>query len=81
MPSIHPILPTATSTVVGMLPIVLGTTLGLERMLPLGTATGFGLFVGRILTFMAAPVTYTMLGSSPWCRVMDSVPATQKESE
>ena len=57
----RPVLMTTISTVVGMLPIILETAVGLERMSPLGTAAGFGLLVGTVMTLVVTPVLYSLL--------------------
>ena len=58
---LRPVLMTTISTFVGMLPIIYETAIGLERMSPLGTAAGFGLLVGTIMTMVITPVTYSLL--------------------
>ena len=58
---LRPVLMTTISTVVGMLPMILETAIGLERMSPLATAAGFGLLVGTVMTLVITPVTYTLL--------------------
>ncbi len=58
---LRPVLMTTISTFVGMLPIIYETAIGLERMSPLGTAAGFGLMVGTVMTMVITPVTYSLL--------------------
>ncbi|SFM99801.1 efflux RND transporter permease subunit [Thermodesulforhabdus norvegica] len=58
---LRPVLMTTVSTFVGMLPMILETAVGLERMSPLATAAGFGLLVGTVMTLVITPVTYTLL--------------------
>ncbi|SMC25689.1 heavy metal efflux pump, CzcA family [Desulfacinum hydrothermale DSM 13146] len=58
---LRPVLMTTISTFVGMLPMILETAVGLERMSPLATAAGFGLLVGTVMTLVITPVTYTLL--------------------
>ncbi|GAB6886933.1 efflux RND transporter permease subunit [Desulfothermus okinawensis JCM 13304] len=58
---LRPVLMTTISTFVGMLPIIYETAVGLERMSPLGTAAGFGLLVGTVMTMVITPVTYSLL--------------------
>lgn len=58
---LRPILMTTVSTFVGMLPIILETAVGLERMSPLGTAAGFGLLAGTFMTLIITPVVYSLL--------------------
>ncbi|MCU0575127.1 MAG: efflux RND transporter permease subunit [Syntrophobacteraceae bacterium] len=58
---LRPVLMTTVSTFVGMLPIVLETAIGLERMSPLASAAGLGLLVGTIMTMVATPALYSCL--------------------
>jgi multidrug efflux pump subunit AcrB len=58
----RPILMTAASTVVGLLPIVLGTGTGGEARAPLGVAVAGGMFFSTILTFFVVPCVYVALG-------------------
>lgn len=58
---LRPVLMTTVSTFVGMLPMILETAVGLERMSPLATAAGFGLLVGTVMTLVITPVTYSLL--------------------
>ncbi|ROQ92361.1 efflux RND transporter permease subunit [Desulfosoma caldarium] len=58
---LRPVLMTTVSTFVGMLPMILETAVGLERMSPLATAAGFGLLAGTFMTLVITPVTYSLL--------------------
>lgn len=58
---LRPVLMTTISTFVGMLPIIYETAVGLERMSPLGTAAGFGLLVGTVMTLVVTPAVYSLL--------------------
>ncbi len=58
---LRPVLMTTVSTFVGMIPIILETAVGLERMSPLGTAAAFGLLAGTVMTLIITPVTYSLL--------------------
>jgi len=58
---LRPVLMTTISTIVGMLPMILETAVGLERMSPLATAAAFGLLVGTVMTLVITPVTFTLL--------------------
>lgn len=58
---LRPVLMTTVSTLVGMLPMILETAVGLERMSPLATAAAFGLAVGTVMTLVITPVTYSLL--------------------
>lgn len=66
----RPVLMTTISTVVGMLPIILETAVGLERMSPLGTAAGFGLLAGTVMTLVVTPALYSLLDDAKerWSR-------------
>ena len=65
---LRPVLMTTVSTFVGMLPIIMETAIGLERMSPLATAAGFGLLVGTFMTMVVTPVVYSLLddGRAAW---------------
>lgn len=58
---LRPVLMTTISTFVGMLPIIFETAIGLERMSPLASASGFGLLVGTFMTMIVTPVLYSLL--------------------
>ena len=58
---LRPVLMTTVSTFAGMPPIIYETAVGLERMSPLGTAAGFGLIVGTVMTLVVTPVVYSLL--------------------
>lgn len=54
----RPILMTATSTIIGLTPLVMEWAVGLERMSPLGIAAATGLLLGTVLTMVLVPVIY-----------------------
>jgi multidrug efflux pump len=54
----RPILMTALSTIVGILPIALGGGAGGEARAPLGIAVAGGMFCSTVLTFLVVPATY-----------------------
>jgi multidrug efflux pump len=54
----RPILMTAVSTIVGILPIALGGGTGGESRAPLGIAVVGGMFFSTVLTFYVVPATY-----------------------
>jgi multidrug efflux pump len=54
----RPILMTAVSTIVGILPIAFGGGTGGEARAPLGIAVVGGMFFSTVLTFFVVPVTY-----------------------
>ncbi len=64
----RPVLMTTVSTFVGMMPMILETAVGLERMSPLATAAGMGLLVGTVMTLVITPVTYSLLDDAR-CRL------------
>ncbi|MFP4482169.1 MAG: efflux RND transporter permease subunit [Thermovirgaceae bacterium] len=57
----RPILMTATSTIVGLTPLVMEWAVGLERMSPLGIVAATGLIFGTVLTMVFVPVVYVTL--------------------
>ena len=57
----RPILMTALSTIVGILPIALGTGAGGEARAPLGVAVVGGMLFSSLLTFLVVPATYIAL--------------------
>ena len=56
----RPIIMTATSTMVGMLPIAMELAVGLERLSPLAVVVIGGLFVSTFLTLLYVPIFYTL---------------------
>jgi len=60
--SIHirtrPVLMTAFAVAAGMLPIALGSAIGLERLAPLGAVAIGGLLIGTFLTLLFIPLTF-----------------------
>jgi hydrophobe/amphiphile efflux-1 (HAE1) family protein len=57
----RPILMTAVSTIVGIVPIALGLGAGGEARAPLGMAVVGGMFFSTILTFFVVPAAYVAL--------------------
>ncbi len=57
----RPILMTALSTIVGMLPIAAERAIGLERLSPLAVVAIGGLLVGTVLTLVYVPIFYALL--------------------
>jgi multidrug efflux pump len=57
----RPILMTALSTIVGIIPIALGSGAGGEARAPLGIAVAGGMFFSTILTFLIVPATYVAI--------------------
>jgi multidrug efflux pump len=56
----RPVLMTAISTMLGMLPIALGFGAGGESRMPLGISVAAGLFTSTFLTLLVVPVVYTL---------------------
>ncbi len=56
----RPILMTATTTIVGMIPIAAERAVGLERLSPLAVVAIGGLIIGTFLTLIYIPVLYVM---------------------
>ncbi len=54
----RPVLMTAFSVAVGMLPVALGSAIGLERLAPLGAVAIGGLIVGTFMTLVFIPVVF-----------------------
>ncbi len=63
--SIHirtrPVLMTAFAVAAGMLPVALGSAIGLERLAPLGAVAIGGLIVGTFLTLLFIPLIFIMV--------------------
>jgi len=57
----RPILMTATSTIVGMIPIAMEWSVGLERLSPLAIVAVGGLLVATFLTMVYVPILYSLL--------------------
>jgi len=57
----RPILMTAMSSAVGMVPLALEWAVGIERLSPLAVVAIGGLLVGTFLTLLAVPVMYSVL--------------------
>ncbi len=60
----RPILMTAFSTIVGMIPIAAQRALGLERLSPLAVVAIGGLFISTFLTLIYIPIFYTIMDES-----------------
>ena len=54
----RPVLMTAFAVAVGMIPITLGSAIGLERLAPLGAVAIGGLLVGTFLTLLFIPLIF-----------------------
>ena len=54
----RPVLMTAFATSAGMLPVALGSAIGLERLAPLGTVAIGGLIIGTFLTLLFIPLVF-----------------------
>jgi len=59
----RPILMTALSTILGVLPIALALGSGAESRIPMGVAVIGGLLIGTVLALYVIPATYTYLTS------------------
>jgi multidrug efflux pump subunit AcrB len=57
----RPILMTAISTVVGILPVAAGLGAGAESRRPLGVVVAGGIAASTLLTLIVVPVFYTLL--------------------
>lgn len=58
---LRPILMTTVSTVLGLMPFLLESAVGLERMSPLGIVSAVGLALGTLSTLVVTPVAYTVV--------------------
>lgn len=54
----RPVLMTALSVSVGMLPIAQGAAIGLERLAPLGAVAIGGLIIGTLMTLIFIPILF-----------------------
>ena len=57
----RPVLMTAFAVAAGMLPVALGSAIGLERLAPLGAVAIGGLIVGTFLTLLFIPLIFVMV--------------------
>ncbi|MDO8946534.1 MAG: efflux RND transporter permease subunit [Desulfocapsaceae bacterium] len=57
----RPVLMTAFAVAAGMLPVALGSAIGLERLAPLGAVAIGGLLVGTVLTLLFIPLIFIMV--------------------
>jgi HAE1 family hydrophobic/amphiphilic exporter-1 len=58
---LRPILMTAVTTILGVLPVAMGYSAGGEARAGMGRATFGGMFVSTLLTLFVVPVAYTLL--------------------
>jgi HAE1 family hydrophobic/amphiphilic exporter-1 len=58
---LRPILMTAVTTILGVLPVALGYSAGGEARAGMGRATFGGMFASTLLTLFVVPVAYTLL--------------------
>jgi HAE1 family hydrophobic/amphiphilic exporter-1 len=58
---LRPILMTAVTTILGVLPVALGYSAGGELRAGMGRATFGGIFASTLLTLFVVPVAYTLL--------------------
>lgn len=65
---LRPILMTALSTVIGLLPIALALGAGAESRRPLGVAVIGGMATSTLLTLFVVPAVYTLLDRTGWRR-------------
>lgn len=61
----RPVLMTAFAVAAGMLPVALGSAIGLERLAPLGAVTIGGLMVGTFLTLLFIPIIFVLWVKGP----------------
>jgi len=66
---LRPILMTATSTILALMPIALGIGIGAELMSPMATVVVGGLLVSSVFTLVLIPVVYTLFDDfANWVR-------------
>jgi len=61
----RPVLMTAFAVAAGMLPVALGSAIGLERLAPLGAVAIGGLIVGTFLTLLFIPLIFVLWVKNP----------------
>ena len=61
----RPVLMTAFAVSAGMLPVALGSAIGLERLAPLGAVAIGGLIVGTFLTLLFIPLIFVLWVKNP----------------
>lgn len=65
----RPVLMTAVSTILGMMPIALGYGAGGESRAPMGWSVAAGMFTATALTLLVIPVVYTLIDDiSSWLK-------------
>ena len=57
----RPVVMTSCAVSVGMLPVAMGSAIGLERLAPLGTVAIGGLMVGIFLTLLLIPIVFVWI--------------------
>ena len=62
---LRPVLMTAATTALGLLPMVWASGVGSEVQRPLAVVVVFGVVTSTLLTLMVLPVLYDRLGSRP----------------
>jgi cobalt-zinc-cadmium resistance protein CzcA len=60
---LRPVLMTAFTTVLGLLPLLLSTGIGSEVQRPLATVVVYGLISSTLLTLFVLPATYRLLAA------------------
>jgi multidrug efflux pump subunit AcrB len=61
----RPVLMTAFAVAAGMLPVAMGSAIGLERLAPLGAVAIGGLLVGTFLTLIFIPLVFIWTTREP----------------
>jgi multidrug efflux pump len=83
----RPVVMTATSTVLGIMPLALGFGAGGEARVPLGVTVAAGLFASTFLTLLVIPVAYTLVDQLQarlwrmWTRRSVQVPVAAEVAE
>jgi len=78
---LRPILMTALTTILGMLPLAIGSGVGSETWKPMGIAIVGGLTVSTMLTLIVLPVLYALFVSNKSFRKKNSSAEDEREIE
>jgi HAE1 family hydrophobic/amphiphilic exporter-1 len=77
---LRPILMTALTTILGMIPLALGIGDGAETWAPMARAVAGGMTVGTVLTLYIIPILYLMLAGALERRRARHAPPTLEEA-
>ncbi|MBS4960369.1 MAG: efflux RND transporter permease subunit [Clostridiales bacterium] len=63
---LRPILMTTLTTIIGLVPMAVATSSGMETQQPLGIAVIFGLSISTVITLILIPVLYSIVNNTQW---------------